>query len=165
MNIEIEKKYIIRLPRIDRMRSMDGYTESEIAQIYLDSDKGVTHRVRSRRMAGKTVYTETKKVRIDSMSAYEDEREIAEEEFLGMAAEPALGTRPISKIRHTFLYSGQLFEIDIYPEWGSTAILETELESRDTEVNFPDFIEIVKDVTGDRRYSNAAMARSFPPEE
>ena len=51
-----------------------------------------------------------------------------------------------------------------HPEWKNTAILETELSDRDTVVKFPDFIKIVADVTGDKRYSNASMSRSFPEE-
>ena len=43
--------------------------------------------------------------------------------------------------------------------------METELPSRDTEVGMPSFIRIIADVTGDKRYSNAAMSRSFPKED
>ena len=43
--------------------------------------------------------------------------------------------------------------------------METELESRDTEVLMPDFLSIVREVTGNKLYSNASMARSFPKED
>ena len=75
------------------------------------------------------------------------------------------GTSPINKTRHTFSYLGQLFEIDIYPQWQHSAIMETELSSREAAVSFPAFIEIIREVTGDKAYSNAGMSRSFPPEE
>jgi CYTH domain-containing protein len=42
--------------------------------------------------------------------------------------------------------------------------METELEYRDEEVILPSFIKILREVTGDRSYSNAGMAESFPPE-
>ena len=42
--------------------------------------------------------------------------------------------------------------------------METELESREEEVEFPSFIEILREVTGDKAYSNAAMSRTFPAE-
>lgn len=163
-NIEIEKKYIIIKPDIDELSKMEDYTFSEIEQIYLSSPKGITHRVRSRKFFDKKVFTETTKVRIDKMSAYENEREIAEEEFLSLALQRDGETRPIKKIRHTFDFCGQTFEIDIYPEWKNTAILETELECREKTVEFPSFIKIVADVTGDKRYSNASMSKKFPDE-
>ncbi len=165
MNIEIEKKYIIKMPDIDRLKAFEEYTASFITQIYLMSEKGVTHRVRSREMQKNTVFTETKKVRIDEMSSYEDEREVSEAEFSSLAKKIDQKTRPIEKMRYTFKYRGQLFEIDVYPEWKNSAILETELQSRECEVDFPSIIEIIRDVTGDRRYSNASMARDFPRED
>ena len=163
-NIEIEKKYIILKPTSDELFGMQDYSSSEIEQIYLSSPLGITHRVRSRKFSDKTVFTETTKVKIDKMSAYENEREITEEEFNSLAEHRDEQTRPIKKCRHTFVFCGQLFEIDIYPEWKNTAILETELSDRETVVKFPDFIKIVADVTGDKRYSNASMSKSFPDE-
>ena len=164
-NIEIEKKYIIRKPCEKELSEMPEYTRSEITQIYLKSSASITHRIRSREKSGNITYTETTKVRIDKMSAYEDEREISCEEFEMLSSERDEKTQPIIKTRHTFVYEGQLFEIDIYPEWKSTAIMETELESRDKDVIFPKIITVLREVTGDKNYSNAGMSRSFPNED
>lgn len=164
MSIEIERKYIILMPSIKAMMQLDEYSSSEILQIYLNGESGVTHRVRSRKSGADTVYTETKKVRIDKMSSHEDECEISAEDFERLSLNIKDGTSPIRKTRHTFRFEGQLFEIDVYPEWKKTCILETELETRDKTVDFPDFIEIIEEVTGNRAYSNAAMAASFPSE-
>lgn len=162
--IEIERKFVIRMPDLTTLRSQKDYTLSEILQIYLPSGQGETRRVRRRTFDNRTLYIETKKIRIDNMSSEEIEREIEKEEFDILASSPLEGTTPIHKTRHTFIYEGQLFEIDVYPEWQSTAIMETELEARDTMVKLPKFIEIVKEVTGHSSYSNASMSRSFPKE-
>jgi CYTH domain-containing protein len=162
--LEIERKYIIKKVGADVLYSLSDYTVSEILQIYLDSDVGVTHRIRRRKYKDITVYTETEKLRIDKMSAVEREREISESEFLSLSEKIKQGTRPINKRRHTFEYGGHIFEIDEYPEWKRTAILETELEEREETVDFPDFIEVLAEVTGDGSYSNAGMAREFPRE-
>ena len=162
--IEIERKYIIEIPDKEKMENCNGYSLSEIVQIYIESSPRVTHRVRSRTINGKTVYTETKKIRIDKMSSYEDEREISEMEFKCISQKIKQGTVPIVKERHSFEYRGQTFEIDVYPEWKNSCIMETELESRDKCVEIPAFIEIIKEVTGDKAYSNASMAQSFPVE-
>lgn len=164
-NIEIEKKYIIKKPDEKELSEMPEYTRSEITQIYLKSPGGITRRIRSRERSGNITYTETTKVRIDKISAYEDEREISCEDFERLSSERDEKTLPIIKTRHTFVYEGQLFEIDVYPEWKSTAIMETELESRDKEVIFPKIITILREVTGDKNYSNAGMSRSFPDED
>ena len=164
-NLEIERKYVIEKPQIDKMRECGAYTSSDIVQIYLDAEPGVTRRVRSRAYPGGRVqYFETEKRRVDEMSSEEYEREITKAEFDNFSLQIAQDTRPITKTRHTFDYLGQTFEIDVYPEWERTCIMETELPSRDTEVKMPDFIRIIAEVTGDKRYSNAAMSRSFPEE-
>ena len=163
-NLEIVRKYIIEKPSTERMMAEDSYTSSEIVQIYLASPKGITRRIRSRRYGECTRYFETSKIRVDKMSSHEYEREIDREEFDRLSAEIAEGSRPIEKIRYTFDYKGQTFEIDVYPEWERTCVMETELDSRDATPEIPDFIRILAEVTGDKRYSNAAMSRSFPEE-
>ena len=163
--VEIERKYIIKMPDLSVLSSQNDYTVSEILQIYLPSEQGETRRVRRRASKDRTLYIETKKLRIDGMSSEEIERELTEGEFDLLASSPLAGTSPIIKARHTFIFEGQLFEIDIYPQWKSTAIMETELQARDTKIEMPPFIEIVREVTGVKGYSNAAMSRSFPPEE
>ncbi len=164
IGVEIERKYIIKMPDFSTISAQDCYTRSEILQIYLPSAGSETHRIRRRIFDDKTVYTETRKIRLDKMSATEIEGEIGEEEFDFFAKNPLTGYTPIEKTRHTFIYRGQLFEIDVYPQWINTAIMETELPDREKLVDFPEFIEIICEVTGDKSYSNAGMSRKFPSE-
>ena len=162
--LEIERKYIIKMPDMSLIESQNGYTKSDIMQIYLESVGGVTHRVRSRAFDEKTVYTETKKIRIDKMSSIEDEREISKDEFLRLSNNQKQGTKAVCKTRFTLRHENFILEIDVYPEWQKTCIMEIELESEAALVKIPDFIEILKEVTGDRKYTNAAMAEKFPEE-
>ncbi len=162
--IEIERKYVIKMPDFDLLRQERGYTESEILQIYIESQEGVTHRIRKRSYKGLTVYTETKKSRIDFISSIEEENEISEERFAELSEKIKTGTAPIIKTRHTFLYNENTFEIDVYQNRKGSAVMETELENREAAPEMPPFIEIIKEVTGDYRYSNAAMAADFPKE-
>ena len=162
--VEIERKYVIRMPDLTVLRGMDCYTVSEIEQTYLESEPHVTHRVRKRVYAEGAVYTETKKVRIDKISSYEEERQIDEAEYERLLGRIRYGTRTLTKTRHTFVFSGQTFEVDIYPEWKESCILETELSSRDTEVKMPTCISVIGEVSGDKRYTNASMAVEFPKE-
>jgi CYTH domain-containing protein len=163
-SVEIERKFIIEMPDISALRTAPDHTESRITQIYLESETGVTHRVRLREYADVTVATETKKIRIDSMSAVEDEREITLAEFEEKSREIARGTRPVCKTRHTLRHGAYVIEIDVYPEWQSTAILEVELPTRETRVELPPYIRVIREVTGDRKYSNASLSHAFPAE-
>ena len=144
---------------------MSEYTKSDILQIYLPSDMGETHRIRRRVYSDRIKCTETRKIRIDKMSSTEIEGEISQSDFDLLAKNPLEGRTPIEKTRHTFIFKGQTFEIDIYPNWKNTAIMETELSDREKLVTFPSFIEIIREVTGNKAYSNAAMSKSFPDED
>ena len=162
--VEIERKYVILMPDAAVIEAQEAYTVSDIEQTYLESAPTVTHRVRARRRGDVVTYTETKKARIDKMSVFEDEREIAEDEYRELLGTKKMGTTTVRKTRRTFEYQGHTFEIDTYPEWEKTAILETELASRDEKVEFPSFITVVTEVTGDKKYSNASMSHEFPKE-
>ncbi|MBQ8372316.1 MAG: hypothetical protein IJX38_05225 [Clostridia bacterium] len=163
-NIEIERKFIIAIPDIHLMAEMNGYRADKITQTYLCSPHGITHRVRKRITNGIARYTETKKVRISGMSAYEDEREISYEEYLALLCRRDPMCVDIIKTRHVFTYGEITVEIDIYPAWKTSCIMEIELDSENEEISLPPFIRVIREVTGSSAYSNASMARSFPEE-
>ena len=133
-------------------------------QTYLTAPKRVTRRVRARSYNDGTVYTETSKIRVDRMSSFEDEREVDKEEYEKLLTEKIKGTVTLKKTRYTFDYKGRVFEVDVYPSWQKSCILEVELDSSFAEIEMPDFIHVIKEVTGEKKYSNASMSRKFPKE-
>ncbi len=165
IGLEIERKYIIEMPDVSVLSQQPEYTVSGILQIYIQGAIGETHRVRRRDFSDRVVCTETRKIRIDKISSTEIEGEISIEEFDRLALTILDGTQPINKLRYTFIYEGQIFEIDVYPQWKNTAIMETELDDPKKEVKIPSFINIVREVTGNKAYSNAGMSRRFPKED
>ena len=149
-------------PDFSVIEGIVGYTKSEILQIYITSEDGCDSRVRRRVYPDKTVYTKTEKRHISKMSAIERECKITEAEFSKLSLSIECGTRPIRKTRHTFPYLGKTVEIDEYPFWESTCILEVELKDEGEELILPDFIFVLSEKTGDKAYSNHSMARSVP---
>ena len=162
---EIERKYIIAMPNVAVLSAMPDYTVSRITQIYLSSPASITHRIRRREYADACEYTETVKIRINKTTANETEGKIDPSLFEELSLKIKEDTRPILKTRHTFSYEGFTVEIDVYPEWGSTAIMEIEMDSEDVTVAIPPFIRVVREVTGNREYSNAALSHFFPKED
>lgn len=161
---EIERKFLIRMP--DRTFLSTYATPSRIEQTYLRRPApGINARVRKRGQEGAWVYTHTKKTRVNNMRAIEDEREISEEEYrtLLLQADPERGT--IRKTRWVLPHEGQLFEIDIFPFWTDRALMEIELNDESQPVTLPPQVEIIREVTGDRRYTNASLSREVPFDE
>ena len=163
--VETERKFIVVKPSIDILKQFESYTESNITQTYL-TDPTRTHRIRKREYTdGRVEYTENIKLRISGMSAYENEREISEAEYISLSANMDPSTSPVKKTRRTVEIGGLVYEFDSYEPWRTTCIMEVELDSEQTELPIPDFVTVVREVTGVKAYSNHSMAHAFPEED
>lgn len=163
-NFEIERKFLIKYPPESVLDSCTDVTE--ITQTYLlGGEEGFSERVRKRGKDGNYIYTHTRKKHISNIRRVELENEIAEKEYneLLLRADPE--RRIIYKKRYCLSYKDQLFEIDVYPFWDDRAIMELEMSDEGQNIDFPDNIEIIKEVTDDKRYTNASIARSIPFDE
>lgn len=155
---EIERKYLIKMPEFP----LPVETQvSSIEQAYLVNPDGNSERVRAR--AGR--YYHTLKVHISNLVREEYEREITEAEYKEMLKRRDPKCTLIQKVRYVFEYREQVFELDVFPFWKSQAFLEIELESENTPVELPDFIEVIREVTEDRNYTNHALAICVPRED
>ena len=157
--IETERKYLIRYPDTEALSRMDGVQIWRIAQTYLRAE-GV--RVRRVEEGGEIRFIRTEKKRISALSAFEDEREITEAEYSRMLADADPERSTIEKIRYRIPWQGFLCEIDVYSFWEDRATLEMELSSEDIVPPIPPFVSLVREVSGDKRYSNRAMAKEIP---
>ena len=163
VNTEIERKFLIVRPTDEFLSSLP---HTCITQTYLKNEKeNVTERVRKRGNPGEYVHTHTTKTRIDDMSSIEDEEEITEAEYKRLLARADAERNVIFKTRCLIQKDGYTFEIDVYPFWKKQAAMEVELESESAEFEFPESITVIREVTGNRAYSNARMAKKIPDED
>ena len=88
----------------------------------------------------------------------EIEEQISQDEYITLLMEADPTKRPIRKTRYCLTYDGQYFEIDVYPFWDDKAVVEIELSDENAEIRFPKELKVLKEVTGDESYSNAALA-------
>jgi CYTH domain-containing protein len=164
---EIERKFLIKLPSEEEIAALPELSASEIVQTYLYiKEDGVRRRVRKRGSESgfKFYYTEKKDVAFGER--IEIEREVTETEYGELLKEADPERRTIEKTRCCFRHEGQLFELDIYVRGeellgGDYATLEIELDDINEEVKIPEYIEVVRDVTGDKRYNNSALAKKI----
>lgn len=156
---EIERKFLICFPNIKKLEALPNCTKVEIIQTYLKSNDDVERRVRARGINGNYLYYLTKKKKISDLKRIETEIKLSQDEYLQLLMEADNRLHTIHKTRYCLAENNQYFEIDIYPEWDNQAIMEIELSSEDQEVNVPDFIKIVKEVTDDENYKNYQLAK------
>ena len=162
-HFEIERKFIIRRP--DSAYLEANGVPSEILQTYLISSPGESARVRKRWHGDEVRYYYTVKTRVNAMRQIEREWELTETEYDAFLENADPERRPIRKQRWVVEYRGQRFEIDLYPFWKKQAYLELELRSETQVIDFPPELDVIREVTGDGRYTNRALAREIPDEE
>lgn len=164
--LEIERKYLIKIPDISMLEQQPVYMKIEMEQAYLkDSGETAGMRIRKSTLNGKTTYKKTFKKNITNITRIEIEDDISELVWLELLKEVDPESTPIKKVRHCFMYKSQLFELDIYPFWSDRATLELEINSEDQQITLPPFIDIIKEVTEDKRYSNRSLSYSILTEE
>ena len=163
--LEIERKFLIRYPKVSWLADRQGSRCAELTQTYLRSDGHSSRRVRSWTESGKTVWYETSKRMVTDITREEIEREISEEEYLALLKEADPARHPIRKTRWCLPYEGHTLEIDLYPFWEKQAVLECELESEDEVFAVPPEFSILREVTGDPQYLNSSLARTIPAED
>ena len=165
--IEIERKYLIKMPDEEFLATIDGATVADITQTYLvPLSEDVTERVRKTEKNGRTIYTHTTKMRISFFSRVENETAIDEREYNELLKRENPNLSAIVKRRWKIPMEKGLFaEIDIYPFWQKQAICEVETETENEEYTLPDFIQVIREVTKDRNYTNRSMAFFVPFED
>ena len=159
---EIERKFLIRMPELPELEKLGE--NSAIVQTYLKTEEG-SARVRKRGTEGRWVYTHTEKKRLSDLRRIEREREVDEAEYQRLLQMADPRRRVICKDRYCVEYMGQLLEIDVFPFYTDRAFLEIELEDEGQPLHLPPWLEVIKEVTADRRYTNAALALEIPFDE
>ncbi|MBQ5952143.1 MAG: hypothetical protein IJL66_08355 [Lachnospiraceae bacterium] len=160
--LEIERKFLIAYPDVQELMGIPSCYRTHIVQTYLLGGPGETARVRSRGIGPNVVYTHTVKRRVSVLTAVEEESEISRAEYLRLLETADPGARPIEKDRYAFRHAGHVFEIDVYPFWTDRAVMEVELSSEKEEIVLPPCITVLREVSADPAYKNAALARRIP---
>ena len=157
LNIEIERKFLIKYPNIEDLKEKYISTTKDMVQTYLVCHNS-TRRVRKITQGGKISYIFTEKKRINALSCFENEFEITEHEYDELLKEADPLRSPINKTRIAFEYKNHTLEIDLYDFWSDKAILEIELENENEAFEVPPDICIIKEVTDDKRFKNVNLS-------
>ena len=158
---EIERKYLIRRPDTAYLESLPHCRKVEMIQTYLNSPEGVQIRVRRRGTNGHYTYYYSEKRPVSETKRVETEQRLNPDEYSRYLKEADRTARPIQKTRYCLAENNLYYEIDIYPEWKTQAILEIEMKDEREKVILPAGIEVIKEVTGDPRYKNYSLAHKM----
>ena len=158
---EIERKFLIDYPDIAWLESLPNCEKVEILQTYLNSAPGDETRVRQRGKDGHYMYIKTTKKNVSAVKRIEIEQRLSKDEYLRLLMDADTNMHPLRKTRYCLTYKNQYFEIDVYPFSTTKAILEIELNDENTPIEFPPELNILREVTDDRRFRNAELAKTL----
>lgn len=156
--LEIERKYLIEMPDEALLRAQPGCRVLSIAQTYLKKSGDYRARVRKTVSDTAAIFTYTAKKHITARTRVELEHGISEAEYEAFLLQRDPKRHTIEKTRYAFPFGGHTVEIDIFPFWMDQAVLETELKDEEEEALLPPFIHVIREVTEDPAYTNAALA-------
>lgn len=168
-SLETERKYLINLE--NGRAAFEAHlkyfcrtnnitlTTYFISQTYLKAAEG-ERRVRKRESDKNIQFFYTEKFPKTEITRIENEREITMSEYCELLKESDSSLSPIVKSRYVFDYEGLTLEIDMYDFSDTRAILEVELPFEDTEVKVPFLVDIIREVTTDKRYKNRSLAKT-----
>lgn len=154
--VEVERKYLVRkAPEVLPL----PHEELEIDQTYLQTADGSEARVRRRGQKGAYAYTHTVKKPLMSGQRVELERPITGREYAELLTLRDPQRRTVCKRRSCFLWKGFYFELDRFVEpRPGLELLEIELDDESSVVPLPPWLDIDREVTDDKTYSNFAIA-------
>lgn len=164
--IEIERKFRLRAAPPEPALAAHGASARRIEQVYLllgpvgGTDAADAERVRRTELAdGSVSYRRTAKRRVGAFAFDEREDAIDEAAWAAALARADPARRPIRKVRHVVAHGAQTLEIDVFEDPAGLVVVEVELASEDEPVDLPRWLGEWREVTGDPRYFNAALAR------
>lgn len=163
--LEIERKFLIRMPDEQEL-AKNSTRVLQLEQVYLKgAAPGVNVRIRKSVENGNVTYYKTEKKRISNLVREERETVIDAHHYeilLGFADE---ALKPIGKTRYCVPMGELTAEIDVFPFWTDRAFCEVELPAEDTPFTLPPWLQVIREVTDDGRYTNAALAKQVPMEQ
>jgi CYTH domain-containing protein len=163
--LEIERKVLIEAPDPASLEAA-ARSVSDIVQTYLVPDGWDAERVRRRLVrdaSGEHLQLTCTRKRGRSHGVVdEDEREIDEAEYAELLERTDHARVPIVKSRYVVPWNGLELEIDRFSSPRELWLLEVELDDAERlhdDLDLPPWIPVVREVTGDPAYTNAAIAR------
>ena len=161
---EIERKFLIADPDVAALDAAAS-SVSHIVQTYLATDDGSAERVRRRLVRDadgeRLQLTTTRKVAVSAGVVEEYERELDEAAYADLLSRSDPARHPVVKTRWVVPYAGRVIEVDHLESPRGLWLLEVELpgtDEMDATLDFPEWLQITAEVTGDDRYSNKNLA-------
>ena len=158
---EIRRRYLIDYPDTEMLEGLEDCHRIEIEQAYLRSAENVEIRIRSQKSGADSMFYETRYLLSEGKRRLDSELRLSAHNYHKMLAHADPDRGRLKKTRYRLNWKGTNFDIDLYEMWGDQALLEVSLRDEDQQIDFPPFLSIRKEVTGDERYEISHLAKHY----
>ena len=155
----VKRKFLIAFPDVDILEHMENCHKVEVIRTYLKSGKNEEIRIRKRGMGDYYTYSLHARMIAQNGEYVETERQLTHDEYEVLLKQADPHMREIRKTRYCFTFGEHYFELDLYSLWKHQAIVEVEANSRIGEIQFPDFVKVMRELTGLAEFRNAELAK------
>lgn len=156
--LEIERKFLILYPGLKKLNALPFCRKVPMSQTYLETPEEGRFRVRKR---GEDVFIKTSKQKLSELKRIEREEFITKEDYEGYISNKEYCQGTISKDRYCFVWKNQYFELDVFPFWDKTALIEIELLKESQPYELPDFLVVLREVTFEKQFRNKSLAVQY----
>ena len=160
--VEKYSKYLIEINDdvLDRFAKEANYTNAHIIQHYLISTNGNERRIRERHNGDDVLYTYSEAYYLSSNERIKVDRVLTKRQYSDYQREIDENLNVTDKMRYSFINDGLFYKIDVFDFDKTKGLLSIADTVEDKEVVIPEYITIIKDVTGDENYKNYFLAKS-----
>ena len=154
---EIERKFLVEMPDLERLEKLPGCRRVEIEQAYLPTTNDEKLRIRKWVEDGQAIYYKTRRRRVNGRRLEVEER-LTQRSYMEMMEEAGAALQLLRKTRYSIPYQGQQFQLNVYPFWTDQAIVKIELNEENAQVQLPPELTLIREVTGEREYKDYTLA-------
>jgi CYTH domain-containing protein len=165
--MEIERKFLIKFPSswealselFDELVDVKRITQTYLKPKGDDPAARVRKTVRGLTDEKEVEYHYNQKTPVETGTHKELEHNITEKQYNKYLQDPYPGKGSVEKTRFVFRYNDQDFELDVFKgALKGLALLELEIDHKDDTIELPPFLEVLKEVTEDKGYTNFTLA-------
>lgn len=160
--VERFNKYLIEVNDdvLERISQEANYSTSHIIQHYLKSENGYERRIRSREKEDGTMYTYSEANYLSTNERIKRDKVLSEREYKDYFHQVDPDLNVIDKMRYSFINNDLFFKLDVFDFDKTKGVLSVDHPIDERKVEIPDYITVIKDVTGDLNYKNYFLAKS-----
>ena len=159
--IETYKKYLVKMPDLSRLEKESNFSKVDITRIYLLNEDNENERsILQRGQFGDYAFYYTEKRHFKGFDRIDVERRLTKNEYVSLIGQADTRLKQINKTRYCFVWNNKYYELDVFGFWNDKALLKIQLTDRDSVVEIPEFLEVIKDVSNDMSYTNYSLAQN-----